>query len=161
MSKKTIVFSSVITAALLGQITLTVLLYNKDGLSFLRNIGWSIMWISAVFGWLPIFTLKRWGGVQKGKSYTRTTQLVDRGIYSIVRHPQYLAGMLINIALPLIAQHWIVAVPGIIAILVNYLDTFEEEKAALEKFGPSYSRYMESVPRIDFVSGIIRRWRKK
>jgi len=159
-SKRSIVLAILLTVFILGQIALTVLLYNKDGISILRNIGWVILWISAIFGWLPIFTLKKWGGVQKGKSYVKTTRLVDRGIYSIVRHPQYLAGMLICIALALIAQNWIAAIPGIFAVLINYHDTFEEEKEVLEKFGEPYRRYKESVPRINFVAGIIRLLRK-
>ncbi|MBM4029289.1 MAG: hypothetical protein FJ280_28415, partial [Planctomycetes bacterium] len=66
----------------------------------------------SIFGWLPIFTFKKMGGVSKGQSYIHTTALVDRGIYAIVRHPQYLAGILMGMALPFISQHWLVAVPG-------------------------------------------------
>jgi protein-S-isoprenylcysteine O-methyltransferase Ste14 len=42
-----------------------------------------------VLGCLPIIEFRRRGGVGKGESYIHTTKLVDTGIYSVVRHPQY------------------------------------------------------------------------
>jgi protein-S-isoprenylcysteine O-methyltransferase Ste14 len=109
-----------------------------------------------VFGWLPILTMRKWGHVPKGKSYVHTTTLVDRGVYAIVRHPQYLAGMLMGIALALIAQHWIVALLGAVVVFTLYMDTFEEEVACLEKFGEEYERYRQRVPRVNFLAGIVR-----
>jgi protein-S-isoprenylcysteine O-methyltransferase Ste14 len=117
--------------------------------------------VSAIFGWLPIFIFKKWGGVPKGKSYMQTTKVVDRGLYAIVRHPQYVAGMLMSIALPLIAQHWIVAVLGVAAIVMTYRDTFDEEQDCLKKFGDAYTHYMEAVPRVNFLLGIVRLMSRK
>jgi protein-S-isoprenylcysteine O-methyltransferase Ste14 len=42
-----------------------------------------------IFGMLPVFEFRKKGDVKKGKSYIYTTRLVDSGVYSIVRHPQY------------------------------------------------------------------------
>jgi protein-S-isoprenylcysteine O-methyltransferase Ste14 len=146
----------IVTIAAVGQIILAFLLYNQNGNEIVINIGWMILWISAIFGWLPILTLKKWGEVPKGKSYMSTVKLVDRGVYAIVRHPQYLAGILMGVALPLISQHWAVAVLGCVAIIVYYIDTFEEEKSCTEKFGDEYREYMKRVPRINFILGMIR-----
>ena len=153
---KAMISATFLTLAAVGQIVLSFLLYNEHGSSTVRNMGWGILWISAVFGWLPIFTFKKWGGVPKGKGYVHTTKLVDRGMYAIVRHPQYVAGMMMGLALAMIAQHWIVALLGAIAIAIYYLDTFEEEQSAIEKFGEEYKGYMESVPRANFVLGMVR-----
>jgi protein-S-isoprenylcysteine O-methyltransferase Ste14 len=153
---KAIMLAAILTIVAIGQIVLSFLLYDKNGSPIVRNVGWVVLWISAIFGWLPIYTFRKWGGVTKGKSYVQTTVLVDRGIYAIVRHPQYLAGMMIGVALTLIAQHWLVGVLGAIAIVIYYVDTFEEEESAVVKFGESYTRYMESVPRVNFVVGIVR-----
>ena len=68
--------------------------------------------------------------------------------------------MLLGLALPLIAQHWIVAILGVIAIVIYYADTFTEEKSSIEKFGDEYERYMESVPRVNFIEGLARLLRK-
>jgi protein-S-isoprenylcysteine O-methyltransferase Ste14 len=153
---RVIISAAILTIVAVGQIILSFLLYNKDGNETITNIGWVILWISAIFGWLPILIFKKWGEVPKGKSYMSTTKLVDRGVYAIVRHPQYLAGMLMAVALSLIAQHWVVAVLGAIAFTIYYVDTFEEERSAIEKFGDDYRQYMARVPRINFVLGIIR-----
>jgi protein-S-isoprenylcysteine O-methyltransferase Ste14 len=153
---KKIILATILTIAAVGQIILSFLLYDENGITAIRNIGWVILWISAIFGWLPIFTLRKLGGVPQGKGYVHTTVLVDQGVYAIVRHPQYLAGMLLGLALSFIAQHWVVAVLGALAIIVYYVDTYEEEAASIEKFGGEYRRYMERVPRVNFILGILR-----
>ena len=156
VNKSTIILSTILTIAAGGQIILAFLLYNENSSSLVRNIGWAILWLSAIFGWLPIFTLQKLGGVPKGKSYVHTTILVDREVYAIVRHPQYLAGMLMGVALSLITQHWIVAMLGFVAVITYYVSTFEEEISAIRKFGEDYKQYVERVPRMNFLLSIIR-----
>ncbi len=158
---KMIVMTIALTLAAVGQIVLSFFLYNKDGNETVINLGWVILWISAIFGWLPIFTFKKYGRVPKGKSYIQTAALVDRGVYAIVRHPQYLAGILMGIALPMISQHWAVAVLGIVAVVIYILNTFDEEASNIEKFGDGYREYMQRVPRFNFLLGIYRLLVKK
>jgi protein-S-isoprenylcysteine O-methyltransferase Ste14 len=148
----------VITVLVVGQIVLAVLLYNPAGNVLVINLGWGVMMLSAVFGWLPILTFRRRGRVQ-GRSYIHTTVLVDSGVYSIVRHPQYLAGVLMSLALPLISQHWSVAAVGACSAVVIYLNTLDEEQGCIAKFGDAYLNYMQRVPRMNFVLGILRRLR--
>jgi protein-S-isoprenylcysteine O-methyltransferase Ste14 len=57
----------------------------------------------------------------------------------------------------MITQHWLVAALGLVAAVVYYLNTFIEEQGNLEKFGEAYRLYMETVPRMNFVLGIVRR----
>jgi protein-S-isoprenylcysteine O-methyltransferase Ste14 len=128
-NKAPIVLATVLTVTTVGQIILSFVLYNRDGSQLLRNAGWAVLCISALFGWLPIYAFRRKGGVPKGKSYVHTTVLVDSGIYAIVRHPQYLAGIMLSLALALIAQHWLVAALGLVAAVTHYVDTFYEEKS--------------------------------
>jgi protein-S-isoprenylcysteine O-methyltransferase Ste14 len=160
-STKDFIMATVLTLAAVGQIVLAFLLYNKDGNEAIINMGWMILSISAIFGWLPIFTFKKWGEVSKGKGYMHTTVLVDRGVYAIVRHPQYLAGILMGLALPLISQHWVVAALGILVIVITYLNTYDEEVSTIAKFGDEYRQYMRRVPRVNFLLGIIRLLRRK
>jgi protein-S-isoprenylcysteine O-methyltransferase Ste14 len=161
MKTRDVILAVLVTIIAVGQIVLAILLYADDANTAVRNTGWGILWVSAIFGWLPVITLKRWGDVPKGKSYVHTTQVVDRGIYSIVRHPQYLAGILMGIALALITQHWIVGVFGAAAVVVYYASTFDEEQRALDKFGDDYSRYAQKVPRLNCLLGIARAVRRR
>ena len=114
-----------------------------------------------VFGWLPVLEFRRKGGVSRGASYIHTTQLVDTGIYSIVRHPQYVTFIWWAIAGMLLFQHWIVVVLGLPVIPLTYLDLMRADTAAIEKFGEAYRAYMKRVPRANFLLGIIRRVRKQ
>lgn len=159
-STRATISAVILTIAAVGQILLTILLYNQNGNTIIRNLGWVILWISAIFGWLPIITFRKWGKVPKGKGYTETTVLVDRGVYAIVRHPQYLAGILLGIGLSLIAQHWVVAILGVLVVVILYFDTFEEETAMVEKFGAAYEAYSQRVPRLNFILGILRLLRR-
>jgi len=138
------------------QIILSFFLYNRAGLPILRHAGWVTLAISAVFGWLPIFAFRKKGGVPKGRSYIQTTVLVDSGVYAVVRHPQFLAGILLSLALILITQHWLIAMIGVVAMVLNYLIALKADQELTEKFGEDYERYVQKVPRMNFLVGGIR-----
>jgi protein-S-isoprenylcysteine O-methyltransferase Ste14 len=40
---------------------------------------------------------------------------------------------------------------------LTYIDLFNADKDAINKFGESYKQYMKRVPRANFLLGIIRR----
>ncbi len=154
-NKRELIYSLILTIAAVGQIVLAVIFYDPGANATIINLGWGILMVSAVFGWLPIITFRRQGQVN-GKGYIHTTRLVDSGVYGIVRHPQYLSGVLICVALPLISQHWLVPVPGSVAAVQYYFLAIAEEKQNIEKFGDSYKDYMQRVPRMNFILGFIR-----
>lgn len=81
---------------------------------------------------------------------------MDTGLYAIVRHPQYVALTLLNIAFILVGQNLIIAILGILAIPLMIIDIQKAEKACIEKFGDTYKNYMKRVPQINFVFGFIR-----
>jgi len=109
-----------------------------------------------VFGMLPTFEFRKKGGVKKGKSYIHTTQLVDTGIYSVVRHPQFVTFILWAIAGMLLFQHWIIILLGVPIIPLTYIDLFQADKRLIEKFGDDYKHYMHRIPRANFLLGIYR-----
>lgn len=145
-----------LTVFIIAQIALSFPLYNRDGISALRTLGWVIWALSAIFGVLPIITFRKLGGVPKGENYMKTTTLVDSGVYAIVRHPQFLAGILINIALMLIAQHWLIVLIGIPPMLLTVLDTHRVDQNLVVKFGEEYEAYKRKVPGLNFPLGIAR-----
>ncbi len=137
------------------------LLSDVSQIKILAYVGVGLYVLSGlVFGWLPVFEFRKKGGVRKGKSYIHTTQVVDTGIFSIVRHPQYLTFILWAIAGMLLFQHWIVVLLGVPVIPLTYIDLIKADKDAIEKFGDDYKAYMTRVPRANFLLGIIRRFRK-
>jgi protein-S-isoprenylcysteine O-methyltransferase Ste14 len=124
-------------------------------------IGWIVWTIGMVLVMAPFVMFPRHGGIAKGKSIVHTTRLVDSGIYSIVRHPQYLGGILaLFLANLLFYPHWLFVVLGVPGVLITYFGTIWEEKRLIERFGDDYVAYMERVPRMNIIQGIIRRRRE-
>lgn len=78
------------------------------------------------------------------------------GCMPIVRHPQYVAGILFNVALMFLAQHWLIIGMGIVSASLIHLDIRQADRDGLEKFGAEYRYYMQRVPRANFVLGLFR-----
>ena len=157
-------FSGAILGAsvlIVAQYILAFFVFKLPGLRALQWVGWGIWILSIFFGIAPIFLLGRRGAVGKGKSYVHTTKLVDTSLYAIVRHPQYLGGMLFNLALMLMAQHWLVIVIGSASMGLLYLELCAADQEGIDKFGDAYRSYMQRVPRANFLLGLIRLMRGK
>ncbi len=150
--------SAIFTPLLFLLIVLTFFFFNNHlGIDPLAYLGLVLWGVSAVLGIVPIFTFRRHGGVTEGDSYMKTTKLVEVGIYSIVRHPQATAGLVLVIALVCISQHPISLLVGAVTFGVMYADVVRDDASLVEKFGQEYEGYMERVPRTNFVLGITRR----
>ena len=160
MGWRDLVISGIYSTILVFQIVFTFFNYNKMGLDNVANVGWTIMMVSGIFGWVPILTFRKMGGVPEGRSYTNTTVLVDTGIYSIVRHPQFLAGILISLSLVLISQHWLNLVLFVPVVVGTYIDSLNADERLIKKFGHEYESYIKKVPGLNFISGIIRLLRR-
>ena len=138
------------------------LLSDVSQIEILAYVGVGLYVFSGiVFGMLPVAEFRKRGGVKRGKSYIHTTKLVDTGIYSIVRHPQYVTFILWAIAGMLLFQHWVIIILGIPIIPLTYIDLIRADKDAIEKFGDDYKAYMKRVPRANFFLGIIRHLRHR
>ncbi len=157
--KKTthILFHGILSVLMIAQIIFFIIYFNHGKIPSLKIIGTGFWIISAILGWLPIYVFKKKGRVPQGESYVKTTRLVDTNIYSMVRHPQFLAGMLLSLAFILISQHWLVIILGIPIVIIFYLGGLEGDSSGIEKFGKKYEEYMMKVPRFNIILGIIRK----
>jgi protein-S-isoprenylcysteine O-methyltransferase Ste14 len=118
----------------------------------------AIVWaFGMVLVMAPIVMFPRWGGVPKGKSFVNTTQMVDRGIYAVIRHPQYTGGIYaIFLTTLLWYPHWLFGVLGVLGTSVIYVSCREEDQRLVEKFGDSYRAYMSRVPSVNILLGLVR-----
>jgi len=130
---------------------------QRDISGALRVLGYVAWGLSFIFGWLPIVTFRKKGGVAEGEAYIKTTRLVDTGIYAIVRHPQGgTAWLLICLSCILLSQHeWVLAL-ALVTGAIAYLDTYQLDKRCIAKFGDPYREYMARVPRVNPIAGLIR-----
>jgi protein-S-isoprenylcysteine O-methyltransferase Ste14 len=124
-------------------------------------IGWIFWAFGMTLVMAPIIMFPRRGGIGKRKSFVNTTRLVDTGIYAIVRHPQYTGGVFsIFLTTLLWYPHWLFGVLGVIGTVVVYMGCREEDQRLVSKFGDDYLAYMQRVPRMNIVLGIIKLWRR-
>jgi protein-S-isoprenylcysteine O-methyltransferase Ste14 len=138
-------------------VLLNVIEPNPDLIKALVYLGWAVWALGMALVMAPIIMFPRRGGVAKGKAFVYTTRLVNTGIYAVVRHPQYLGGILaIFIATPLFYQHWLFVVLGIPGAILVYLGAKQEDKRLIDKFGDEYVHYMGKVPRMDILTGVMR-----
>ncbi|MGQ9723337.1 MAG: methyltransferase family protein [Candidatus Jordarchaeum sp.] len=134
----------------------TIWIYNVVVLELLYYIGYILWVVAVVFMLLPISVFHRKGGVPKGKGYYDTTVLVESGIYSVVRHPQY-TGVAVLCLVPIcLGLYWLLALIGIACMVICYWFTRLEDRSNVEKFGKAYESYMQSVPAMNFLVGVIR-----
>jgi protein-S-isoprenylcysteine O-methyltransferase Ste14 len=130
-------------------------------IQLLRYVGGAILVVGIVLIFLPRIAFRSKGKPGKGKDWTDTTVLVDTGIYAIVRHPLYLGWLLLYVALIFLSQHWLTAIIGIPGMACVYLISRQEDYRLVEKFGDDYKRYMQKVPRMNLLDGVIRLIRRR
>jgi len=155
-SLRDIIFTTVFTIAFIIHIVIMFIFYNELGFTLLTRVGWIVWIFSLYFGLIPFRTFKKRGGVEEGKSYVYTTKIVKDGPYAIIRHPQYLGGILFTISISLWTQVLISLVLSAILIILIYHWTYTEDKNLIKKFGEDYKNYKENVPRLNPILGIIK-----
>jgi len=109
----------------------------------------------------PFYLLKKHGEVKRGGSYFETNAVVDRGVYGIVRHPQYLGYILLVLGFTFRCQRISAALLGVIGVLLFYLQALWEERFCVQQLGAKYEAYQVKVPRFNFVLGVVRYLRRK
>jgi protein-S-isoprenylcysteine O-methyltransferase Ste14 len=123
---------------------------------FVRGAGLVVLVLACVFYFPPLFLLQRHGGAGEGQHPMDTNVVVDRGLYSIVRHPQYLGYILLVLGFVCLFQNLTIVVLGALAIALFYGHTVREERYCIQKFGREYENYVQTVPRFNVILGIIR-----
>lgn len=76
----------------------------------------------------------------------RPEKVITRGIYSRVRHPQYLGGLFGHISMTLLFSGLYSLYVTPIVIAEVYLIAQKEEKELIKEFGADYKTYQEKVP---------------
>ena len=142
--------------ATVGTIVLAELLPRGD-YALLRGAGVGLLAVAAVLIFAPFFLLWKHGRIEDGGSHMQTQAVVDRGLYALVRHPQYLGYMLLACGFALLSQHWLVVALGAIAVAAHYFQGMEEERNCLDRLGTAYELYRQRVPRFNLILGVFRK----
>jgi protein-S-isoprenylcysteine O-methyltransferase Ste14 len=159
MSRKEWLASAFLGIAFIIQLLLSVLAYNSLNRKIILSLGWILLACSLIV-FLSSNILQKKGGIPEGKHYAQTSQLVDSGIYGVIRHPIYFSVILLSLGLAGISQHWVSALASVPIIIAMYWWMVLEEKMTLVRLGEAYETYMQQVPRINLLLGIYRRIRR-
>ena len=82
----------------------------------------------------------------KAAEIHRTEKIVTTGVYSIVRHPQYLGGLLAHVGISFLLSAWYSLLSTPLMIVLIYLISRKEEEELIGEFGKEYEDYKEKVP---------------
>lgn len=110
---------------------------------------------------LPFLHLSRYGASEDGESYIHTTQVADRGVYALVRHPQYLGYSLLVTGLTLLSPNPASLALSLLAIAGFVAQALAEERFLVRRMGAAYAAYRERVPRFDLARGAWRWWKRR
>lgn len=82
-------------------------------------------------------------------------ELVTTGVYSIVRHPIYLAGILMITFQPVVTYNWLTVT--VMSDLYFIAAAIKEERALQKLPEVGYREYMDMVPMFNLLAGVYRR----
>lgn len=127
----------------------------------LRLGGVVILLTAPLFIFLPFFLLSNYGKNEVEGTYIQTSKVVNKGLFAILRHPQYLGYMMLGVGFTLLSQNLVVLCLAVISIICFYLQAIKEEEYCLNQFGEVYENYLLQVPRFNFILGVWRVIRRR
>jgi protein-S-isoprenylcysteine O-methyltransferase Ste14 len=102
---------------------------------------------------VPFFVLGTWLGIEGTKCTSmkvaekhRSEKVVTTGVYSIIRHPQYVGGLLAHVGISFLLSAWYSFVSTPLMIFIVYLISRKEEIELVKEFGDDYENYRKKVP---------------
>ena len=102
---------------------------------------------------VPFILIGAWLGIVSVKETSlkvaethRTEKIVSTKIYSLIRHPQYLAGILAHIGISFLLSSLLSLIFTPLVILLNFLVAWKEENELIKEFGDTYKNYKKRVP---------------
>jgi protein-S-isoprenylcysteine O-methyltransferase Ste14 len=129
----------------------------RGGDSYLRGTGVVMLLLAGVFIFAPFYLLAKHGQRRDSQTYMQARIVVDRGLYAVTRHPQYLGYVFLAWGFALLSQHWIAILLAVVGAGFFYVQAVMEERYCLALFGEPYARYLRRVPRFNLILGIVRR----
>ena len=102
---------------------------------------------------VPLFLTGAWLGIAgvretglKVAETHRTQRVVSSGVYSVIRHPQYLGGLLAHLGLSFLLSAWFSMLSTPLLIFLIYLMSEKEETELIKEFGDEYKASRKECP---------------
>ena len=113
-------------------------------------LGWIVLVVGALLVILSFVALRRRG----------VDNLIDFGVYRVVRHPMYVGGMMMFVSHVLFGQSIVIGFTTLIGLCCCYLLVRSEELRLIDKFGLEYEKYMLKVPGVNLFLGAVKALRQ-
>lgn len=126
-----------------------------------RVLGTACLAGAAPLIFLPFLHLPRHGRSEPGRSYMETTVLAERGVYAVVRHPQYLGYILLATGFALRSPRPAVLASAAAGVAGFVLQARAEDRELRERFGATWERWARTVPAFVLPVGLLRLARRR
>jgi protein-S-isoprenylcysteine O-methyltransferase Ste14 len=114
---------------------------------FLSIIGLTLIVLGLILRWIAILTLRRYFTVDV--SIASDHKIIDKGLYSHIRHPAYLGSLLSFLGLGISFSNWISLIIIFVPITGAFIYRIKiEEAALLQAFGNKYRDYSVRTRRL-------------
>ena len=117
-------------------------------------LGTTIPLVHAIV-FVPFFAVGSWFGIRGVMETTlkvaethRPARVVTTGVYSIIRHPQYLGGLLAHLGFSFLLSGLYSLVLTPLTFALVYLISRKEEIELSKEFGKEYAEYVKKTPMI-------------
>ncbi|MGD9157120.1 MAG: methyltransferase [Desulfobacteraceae bacterium] len=81
---------------------------------------------------------------------TPPDQPIIKGMYRISRNPLYVTGTVISIGMAFILHSWIIGISISVNVILQHFVILDEERFCAKKYGDSYLKFKEKIPRYLF-----------
>lgn len=102
---------------------------------------------------IPIIAVGAWFGIIGVKEVTLKVaethlpeRVVNTGIYSLIRHPQYFGAILSHVGISILLSSFYSILSSPLVILIIYIFSWKEEKELVKEFGKEYEDYKKRIP---------------
>jgi len=99
---------------------------------------------------IPFFVVGAWLGIEGVKETTlkvaeahRADRIITSGVYSIIRHTQYVGGLHAHVGVSFLLSAWYSLLSTPLMLVLVYLISRKEEEELINEFGKDYEEYKE------------------
>jgi protein-S-isoprenylcysteine O-methyltransferase Ste14 len=131
--------------------------YKEASIQVIQVFGNILLFLAILLSFISLITLRIKGKPEKG--FEDTNVLIEGTVFRVIRHPLYLGLSIWGVSQILSIQSIVSIIFGILALFCFWMSSIKEDEFNIRKFGDSYMDYMEKVPRINFLLGLIRLFR--
>ncbi len=133
---------------------------NYKPFVLLQALGFFFLLLAIIFIPIPLILFPRKRRDESHEHFFDVPQVINTGIYGLVRHPQYLGWVFVIIGLFLIRQEPVGVFFGFLGLIFLNYCVKNEENNLIRKFGKEYELYKATVPRWNLILGFFQYFKR-